>query len=192
MFRKILGFSLVLFALPAFAGDISYNFVEFGYQKIDFDEDITPGVSIDGNGYGIGGSFEIGESWFVGVGYSKADFDFDVELNQISAGVGWHTMMSNNADFYAMLDYVRAEAKVPGFPSIDDDGIGAEIGVRGMVTDSVEIGGSIAYVDFGDGGDNTAFGAHVVYNFTENFGAGLFIDIDEDVKGYGAGVRIYW
>ena len=28
MFRKLLGLSITLLALPAFAGDISYNFVE--------------------------------------------------------------------------------------------------------------------------------------------------------------------
>jgi hypothetical protein len=32
----------------------------------------------------------------------------------------------------------------------------------------------------------------VLYNFTENFAAGLFLEIDEDVTGYGAGIRFYW
>ena len=53
MFRKLLGLSMALLAFPAFAGDISYNYIELGYQKIDFDEELSPGVSIDGDGFGI-------------------------------------------------------------------------------------------------------------------------------------------
>ncbi len=191
MFRKLLGTALLVFAFPAFAGDLSYNYIQLGYQKYDFDEDLVPGSSIDGDGFGIGGSFEIGESWFVGVSYSKVDFDFDIELDQVGAGVGWHTAMSNNTDFYATLQYVRAEASVPGF-SVDEDGFGATIGVRGMVSDKVELGGSIGYVDLGDAGDGTSFSANVLYNFTDNFAAGLLLGTDEDATSYGAGIRLYW
>lgn len=191
MFRQLFGLSVALLALPAFAGDISYNYVEFGYQKIDID-DIVPGVDIDGDGFGIGGSFEVGESWFVAAGYSQADLDFGVDLDQLGIGVGWYTTMSNNTDFYALVQYVEAEVSVSGFGSADEDGFGAAIGVRGMVTDNVEIGGSIGYIDLGDAGDGTSFGAHVLYNFTENFAAGLLLDIEEDATSYGAGVRFYW
>lgn len=190
MYRKLFGLSLAVLALPAFAADISYNYVEFGYEKIELDDTAT-GASVDGDGFGIGGSFEIGEDWFVAVDYATIDFDFDVDLDTIGAGVGWHTTMSNDSDFYALVQYVRAEASAFGF-SIDDDGFGATIGVRGMVTDKVEIGGSIGYVDLDAAGDGTSFGAHVLYSFTENFAAGLLLDIDEDVTGYGAGIRFYW
>ena len=197
MFRKLLGLSLTLLALPAFAGDISYNFVELGYQKIDVD-DVGIGADADGDGFGIGGAFEIGESWFVAASYSSAELDLPVgfgvsiDLDQMALGAGWHTAMSDNSDFYALLQYVQAELSVDGFGSADEDGIGATIGIRGMVTDKVEIGGSIGYVDLGDAGDGTAFGANLLYNFTENFAAGVFLDIEEDVTGYGAGVRFYW
>lgn len=191
MFRKLLGLSLALSAVPAFAGDISYNYVELGYQKIDID-DVVPGVNIDGDGFGINGSFEIAESWFIGAGYSQADFDFGVDLDQLALGVGWHTTMSNASDLYALVQYVEAEVSASGLGSIDEDGFGVTIGVRGMVTDTVEIGGSIGYVDLGDAGDGTTFGAHLLYNFTENFAAGLFVDLEEDATGYGAGIRLYW
>lgn len=191
MFRKLLVTSLLLLAFPAFAGDISYNYVQIGYQKIDIDD---PGIGfdVDGDGFGVAGSFEIGESWFIGAGYSQADFDFGIDLDELAVGVGWHTVMSNNSDFYALLQYVRAEASASGFPSVDEDGIGAQIGVRGMVTDNVEIGGSIGYVDLGDAGDGTSFGANVQYYFTESFAVGLLLGFDEDATSYGAGVRFYW
>lgn len=191
MLRKLLVTSLALLAFPAFANDISYNYLQFGYQTIDID-DPGIGVDVDGDGLGIAGSFEIGESWFVGVSYSKADLDFGVDLDEVAAGVGWHTTMSNNSDFYAALQYVRLEASLAGFPSADEDGIGATIGVRGMVTENIEIGGSISYIDLGDAGDGNSFGANVLYNFTENFSVGLLLDFEEDATSYGAGIRFYW
>lgn len=192
MFKKALGLSLLLFAFPALAADLSYNFIQLGYQQLDLDEDLIPGVSIDGNGFGVSGSFEINDSWFIDVGYSKLDFDFDVELDQYAIGAGWHTGMSDNADFFATLSYVSAEASASGLGSVDEDGIGAKIGVRGMIGENFELGGSIAYVDLGDAGDGSTFGAHGVYNFSENFGAGFTVEIDEDVTAYGLGVRIYF
>lgn len=192
MFRKLLVTSLALLAFPAFANDISYNYVQLGYQKIDIDD---PGIGfdVDGDGFGVAGSFELNDSWFVGIGYSQADFDFGIDLDELAAGVGWHTTMSNNSDFFALLQYVRAEASISGLPgSLDEDGFGFTIGVRGMVTENIEIGGSIGYIDLGDAGDGTSFGANVLYNFTENFAAGLFLDFEEDATGYGGGVRFYW
>ena len=92
MFRKILGLTLVVFAAPALAGDLSYNFVQLGYQKVDFDNDFVDS-SIDGDGFGISGSFEVGESWFISAGYSKlqldTDFGFDVDYDELGLGVGW-------------------------------------------------------------------------------------------------------
>lgn len=192
MFRKILGLSLVVFASPALAGDLSYNFFELGYQKVDLDEDPLPGVSVDGDGYGIGGAFEVGESWYITAGYSKLEFDFGIDLDQLGIGVGYHVDMSPNADFFATLSYVRAEASVSGFGSVDEDGFGVDIGVRGMVGDKFELSGSIGYVDLGDAGDGTSFGGAAYYYFTDAFALGFLVETDDDVTGYGIGARFYF
>lgn len=197
MLKKILGLSLIVFAAPALAGDLNYNFVELGYQKVDLDDDFLVS-SIDGDGFGIGGSFEVGESWFITAGYSKLEFDtnigfgFSVDYDELGLGVGWHTDMSENADFFATLSYVRAEASVSGFDSVDEDGFGATIGIRGMVGEKVELAGTIGYVDLGDAGDGTSFGVSGLYNFTESFALGLFVNTDDDTTGYGLGARFYF
>ena len=195
MFKKILGLSLIVFAAPALAGDLNYNFVQLGYQKVDLDDDFFDS-SIDGDGYGISGSFEVGESWFITAGYSKLEFDtdfgFNVDLDQLGIGVGWHTDMSENADFFATLSYVQAEASASGFESEDEDGFGMTVGIRGMLGEKVELEGSIGYVDLGDAGDGTSFGVSGLYNFTETFALGLFVETDDDVTGYGIGARFYF
>jgi hypothetical protein len=192
MLRKVCGLTLLLLAVPTFAADISYNFIEAEYQEIDIDSGFLGGFDIDGDGYGIGGSFELNENWFIGASYSKADFDFGVDLDQVMLGAGYHVPISDNADFYGMFSFVSAEASVDGFDSIDEDGYAATIGLRGMIGERFELNGSLAYVDFGNGGDSTAFGAGALYNFGDAFAAGFSVGIDDDVTTYGIGFRVYF
>ena len=192
MLRKVYGLTLLLFTTPAFTADISYNFVEAGYQEIDIDGGLFGGLDIDGDGYGVGGSFELNENWFVAASYSSADFDFGVDVDELMLGTGYHVAISDNADFYGMFSYLTAEASTDGFGSVDEDGYAATIGLRGMIGDRFELNGSLAYVDFGNGGDTTAFGAGALYNFSDVFAAGLSIDVDDDVTAYGIGFRVYF
>ena len=187
MFRKVLGFTLLVFAAPALAGDLSYNYLQLGYQRVDVDD-----INVDGDGFGLGGSFEVGENWFIQAGYATAELDFGVDLDQLGVGVGYHVDMSENADFFATLSYVSVEASVPGFGSADDDGFGVSIGVRGMVSEQVELTGSLGYVDLSDSGDSTSLNAAAFYNFTDAFALGLVLGTDDDVTSYGLAGRFYF
>jgi len=192
MFNKpLLGIALVFSLSPAFAGDLSYNFIEIGYLEAELDDDLA-GFSVDGDGYGIGGSFEVGENWFVGVSYSTIGFDFGVDLDQISVGGGYHFGMSDRTDFFATLSYLTAEVSASGFGSVDEDGYGVTIGIRSMLSDNFELNGGIGYSDLGDGADGTAFNAGALYSFTPTFAIGLDIGVDEDVTLYGLGARFYF
>lgn len=100
--------------------------------------------------------------------------------------------MSNGADFFATLSYLRAEVSASGFGSAEEDGYGATVGVRSMLNDQVELHGSIGYSDLGDGADGTAFNVGALYSFTDSFALGLDIGLDEDVTQYGLGARFYF
>ncbi len=191
MYKKLLGIALIFAFTSAVADDLSYNFVELGYMKAELDDDLA-GFDVDGDGFGIRGSFEINEAFFVALNYSALGFDFGVDLDQLSAGVGYHGAMSNGTDFFAVLSYLRAEVSASGFGSADEDGFGATVGVRGMLTDKVELNGRIGYADLGDGADGTSFGAGALYSFTDAFALGFDIEIDEDVTLYGLGGRFYF
>ena len=191
MLKRLLGMALVFSVSPALAGGLSYNFVELGYQNAELDDDFA-GISVDGDGYGISGSFEVGESWFVTASYGTLDFDFGVDLDQLSIGGGFYMDLSDRADFYAAISYIQAEISAPGFGSADEDGYGVTVGLRGMVTDKVELSGGISYSDLGDGADGTAFGAGALYSFTDTFALGVNIETDDDVTVYGIGGRFYF
>ncbi len=190
MLRKSLGILLLVAAVPAVAGDLSYNYIEAGYQRIEIDD--VAGIDVDGDGFGIGGSFEIGDDWFVRAGYSTADFDFGIDLDQTVLGVGYHADISPNTDVFATVNYVRAEVSASGFGSVDDDGFGISVGVRGMLTEQVELTGSLGYVDLDDSGDSTTVAAAGFYNFTDMFSAGIAIEVDDDVTTFGILGRLYF
>lgn len=190
MIRKSLSIALLLLAGPTLAADISYNFAQVGYQWTTL-EDVLPGLDIDGDGFGVGGAFEVGDSWFMQAAYQHASFDFGVDFDQLSAGVGFHTAMTPNADFFASLSYLKVDASGAG-GSASENGYGATIGVRAMVTEKLELDGTIGYVDLGDGADGTALGAAAIYNFTEILSFGLDVGFEEDAFSYGVGARFYF
>lgn len=191
MIRKGLGIALLLLAGPALAADINYNYGQLGYQWVTLN-DVLPGLDLDGDGFGFGGSFEVGDSAFIQAGYKQTSFEFGFDFDQISAGVGYHVALSQSTDFFAVLSWVSAEASVSGGGSAKEDGYGATIGVRGMVTEKLELDGTISYVDLGDGADGTVFGAAAIYSFAEIFSLTLDAGFEEDAVSYGVGVRLYF
>jgi len=191
MFRKVMGLALLMAMSPAFADGLSYNYIELGYQNAELDDDFG-GTSVDGDGYGIRGSYEVGESWFIAASYGTLDFDFGVDLDQLAIGGGYHTALSDRTDVFAALSYISAEVSASGFDSLDEDGYGVVVGLRGLVSDKFELSGQVAYSDLGGGADGTAFGAGAHYHLTDNFALGLEVEIEEDVTLYGVGARFYF
>ncbi|MDJ0910243.1 MAG: hypothetical protein QNI99_13680 [Woeseiaceae bacterium] len=188
MLRSLGLISLVALAGPALADGIDYNYIEAGYYELDLDDSI---IDVDGDGINIIGSFEVGESMFVRAEYATADLDFGVDLDELYIGLGVHTPIGNNADFFGIINYVSLEASAFGL-SEDDDGFGATVGVRSMVTDTVELAGQIEYIDLSDSGDDTSFGGSAWYYFSDNFSVGLTADFSDDITRYGLGARLFF
>lgn len=187
MLRSIAVISLLVLSVPAMSQDISYNYIEGAYNRVELDDSI---VDVDGDGFGLGGSFEIGDQFHVFGGYDSTSFDFDVDLDELTLGGGFHTALTPTVDFVANLAWVRFDASGPG-GSVDDDGFGASIGLRGMASSNIELAGAIQYVDIGDD-DDTSIVGEAWYNITETFSLGLNIGASDDVMRYGIGARLYF
>jgi opacity protein-like surface antigen len=177
--------ALFVFSATAAAEDLKYNFIQGSYGQIEVED-----VDADGDGFGIEGSVALTDRFHLFGGYTTADMDFGVDLNQLEAGVGFNSPIAETVDLIASLAYVSAEVEVPGFGSIDDSGYGLGLGLRAMVTPVLEVNGDIQYVDFGDGGDDTGFGAGFLYSFTERFAAGLSGDWSDDFSSYQLNARM--
>lgn len=188
MLRSIAALTALAFAAPVLADGVSYNYIEGGYQRVEFDDAFG---DVDGDGFGLGGSFAVNDSWHIFANYSTADFDFDVELDQLAIGGGFHTPISDAVDFVANFSYVRLDASANGF-SADDDGFGLTAGLRGMAADRLELAGFIDYVDLDQSGDDTSIRGEAWYSFTENFALGFTLGSGDDVTSYGIGGRVYF
>ena len=189
MKKYFAGALLVVLSMPAMAQSPEYNYAQLTWQSVSLDSSIA---DVDGDGFGIGGSFEIADNWHIVAGYSDLGFDFDIDLTEFLIGAGYHTDISTNTSFFGELAYVRAEVSQTVVGNIDESGVGIRIGLRSNVSESIELEGNLSYVDLGDGGDGTSVGGAAWYKFSENFAVGLTAGFEEDVNAFGLGARLYF
>lgn len=177
--------ALLSLSAAAAAEGLDYSYVQGSYSRVEFDD-----IDVDGDGFGIAGSFGINDRFAAFAGFDTAELDFDVETSSLEIGGLFHAPLSDRVDFVSSLSYVSAEIDVPGFGSVDDDGFGVGVGLRGMASPQLELNGGVSYVDLDDSGDDTTFNAGFRYHFTEAFSAGLGGSWGDDASAYGVSGRI--
>lgn len=178
--------SLALGPAAILADSPEYTYIEGAYVNVDID-----GVD-DGDGFGIGGSAEIGENIFIFADYAIVGFSFGIDFSTIVAGIGYKSAISDTTDVNVSIAYVFAEVDAGVFGSFDDDGYGLDASLRSMVSNEFELNGGITYVDFGgSGGDDTSFHVGGVYSFNDSFAVTGDFSIGDDIKTYLIGGRFY-
>ncbi|MEX0706318.1 MAG: outer membrane beta-barrel protein [Woeseia sp.] len=191
MLRSAIIVLLFAFSTTINAQDLSYNYVDAAYSQTELDD-----FDVDGDSIGISGAFEINENFFLFAGYGTGDLDdgfgTSVDIDQLSAGVGYHIPLSGQVDLVTGLSYEYVDLSVPGFGSVDDNGFGLSLGLRFAATEQVELNVGIKYIDLSDSGDDTGFGIGGLYNFTENVSVGLSGNWTDDTSTYGIGGRFYF
>jgi hypothetical protein len=169
------------------ASGLNYNFVEVSYGQVNIDS-----PDVDGDGFGIGGSYALTDQFHLFANYTMTDFDFDVDGTDFNVGFGFNTPISNNIDVVATLSYVYVELEASGFGSADDNGLGGGLGLRALVSPQVELYGGVEYVDLSDSGSDTALGAGFRFNFNERFAAGFGGSWSDDASSYTLSGRMYF
>ena len=185
MIRSVLLIALFAFSATAGAQGIGYNYLQGSYGTASIDD---PLVNVDGDGFGISGSFAFSDNFHASAEYQTLGMDFGVDLNVLEAAIGYHTSLSEDLDFTAQLGYLNAEVEVPGLVSADEDGLLAGIGLRAALTDRVELYGGIDYIDF-DTDSETRFNAGFLFGITDTITAGAKASIWEDIDIYKLNVR---
>lgn len=187
MLRSSLVLLLLAFSASASAEDFDYNYFSLSYGTIEFDD-----VNVDGDGFGLAGSYAINEDFHVFAGYEAAGLDFGIDATTLGAGIGWHTGLSPVVDLVANLSYQYLELDAPGAGSVDDSGLGLGIGLRFAASDEIELNAAINYVDLSDSGDDTGFGLAGLYKFTDAFSLGLGGNWSDDSSSYSLSGRFYF
>ncbi len=137
--------------------------------------------------------------------YAEADGD----LTDLRLGVGYNTMLAPKVGAFAQvfwdsrdLDFASAQFMGENRDfGTDDNGIGAAVGLRGKVTDKLELNGRVTYTPDGDlnmlaetqssvFSDDTLLAFGGTYNFTQAFSMSAEVEGDGDVQAYWIGARL--
>lgn len=182
-FGKFVAAALVALPATAFADGLSYNYVEAGYVTGDVD-------GTDFDGFRIKLSGKIADAFYLFGDYEALETDTSpaIEIDTITAGLGWRAALGKSTDFNAEVAFVNVDVEVPGFGSDDDSGYGLGVGIRHLITPQFEVGGNVDYVDVFDD-DNTSFTALGLFHVTPALSAGISYTTDDDVDAWTFGGR---
>src|SRR5690606_5046586 len=113
------------------------------------------------------------------------------EVRNYSAGLGFHTPLSNNADIYVAAKYVKSDLKFGG-RSVEADGIGADVGIRALLSPALELEGVVKYIGGDDFEEDFGYRANLRFYISPAFSlsAGYFDgDRGDAADGFVAGIR---
>lgn len=189
--KRFAGFAAALLCIsaPAFSQDVSYSYIQAEYLDVDVDDNFF--FDLDGDGYRVSGSVELGDNWFVFGDFTNVDFNTGVDLDQFRVGGGFFANVWGDTDWFVALSYEDLEASANGV-SATGDGLGVETGLKNLSFGRLEWKGSISYVDFGDDGDSLALNTGLWYTVSGNFAIGADASFDDDTILWGVGARLYF
>lgn len=160
--------------------DLSYTYGELRFVDVD-----TSG----GDGFRLGGSFELDGPWILVGSFTALDFNNDVDYTVLELGGGYVWDYTEDFDLLASLRLVRAEVDTP-FGSADDNGFAFSAGTRGLLTPQFEIRGSVNHINLDD--SDTFLELAGDYYFTEQFAAGVSLEFAGDTDSFTIGARWFF
>ena len=176
-----------LLTVPALSqAEFNYSGAEFNYL-LDAEIDGGP-VSVDGDGFGFGGSFEITDNFFIAANYEDYDLDFDISADWLEIGGGYAHMISDDLDFVATLSMVDVEIS-SNFGSAEDDALALGGGIRARLSDSIEVDAMLEWYDFDEGDSDTSLDLRGRYYFSDSFSLQAKMNLGSDFETIAIGVR---
>lgn len=203
--RKMLLATGLLLATPLLASasdELSYTYVEGGWNRLQLDAGSAGDITADG-GY-VRGSFAVAPQFHVIVGASRVSGSEHAGAARVKTtldvpylGVGYHAPISDGLDFTsefawnhrsAKSDYRLDDARFRETSRFNE--VLGMVGVRNRFTETLEGWLKGGYANGGDGQDARWYG--VVggqVSFTDTWGVVLEGQFDKDVSEYRMGVR---
>ena len=203
----------------ASAKELDFNYVDGNF--VDMDVDYSESFSEDGDsisfetdngsGYQVGAAWEIWERWHVFADYTQArqdlkfdavfdgeafssTGDFDVVRYRIGIGYGFEisdSMLAFARVSFDSIEFQDFEIDGEDMGDIDDDGLGAELGMLWAITPQLHLQGQLRYTSVGklDDGEGSGFGSDLLYGVS---GRWYFSDTFALQAGYEAGEFSTW
>ena len=159
---------------------MNYNYAELRFVDVDV---------AGGDGFRLGGSYELDNNWLIVGSLTTLDFNNDVDSFTIDIGAGYVWPWQEDWDLVATLRFQNTDVDTP-FGSDDDSGVAVSGGVRGLITPEFEVRGAVSHVTVGD--NDTFIEIAGDYYFAPQFAAGLSVDVLGDVDTFTIGARWFF
>lgn len=163
----------------ASAQDVRYSWFDIAFVQQDVDRDgrsvdnalsqVVDIAASDGSGTKFRGSVGTWHNIFAFVDFSSSDIDVgalientqgqftaedEFDFTSARAGIGVKWSLTESTDIYGAVSYDSMDFDFGSFAGenfdVSEKDVGAEIGVRSMVTDKTELRGSVRYSGVGD------------------------------------------
>jgi hypothetical protein len=184
--KKVVLASALLLSMSSVqaAESIRWDSASLSYQAVD-----VVGDKLDG--FGFTGTNLLDENFFVAGSYSSVSYNIspygsyssevEIDINAFSLGLGYRYAFSSSTDLFGVFSYQGIDVE-PSFQGIlqDENGYGLQTGVRSLVSENIELGASISYVDIDDESE-TGFDISVMYHFAKQFSAAVGYGKSDDV-----------
>ncbi|MEM8982091.1 MAG: outer membrane beta-barrel protein [Pseudomonadota bacterium] len=182
--RLGLTLALAMGAEAALATDVSYDFFELRFIDTEIDD-----ANVDGDGFQIGGSYNISGNWLIVGNYTTLDFDGNVDASLLEAGGGYVWPVDPKFDLFTTISIARAEVDAGTF---DDNETGFRIvgGIRTKFNAQFEGRAELNYLDIDDSDTLIRLGGD--YYFTPQFAGGATIDLGGDNDQITFGIRYFF
>ena len=161
------------------AETLRWDSMSVSYDSVDLDGEKVSGFSLSGTKLVAENVFLGSISDDIGV----ANMKIDVEMDSFSIGAGYRHALAENTDVFGIFSFedVNSKASLGDISERDNgNGYGLETGIRSLVTEQLELMGSISYIAIKDDSE-TSFNASALYHFTDQFSAGLGYSTADDV-----------
>ena len=201
------------------AKELDFNYVEGNYvdTDVDYSQSFSEGgdsISLEtdsGSGFQVGAAWELWENWHVFAEYAQASQDlelgavfdgeafngtgdFDVVRYRIGIGYGFEisdAMLAYARVSFDSIEFQDFEIDGEDLGDIDDDGLGAELGMLWAITPQLHLQGQLRYTSVGelDDGEGSSFDSDILYGVS---GRWYFSDTFALQAGYEAGQISTW
>lgn len=183
MTRKLAAMAAALgMATAAHATDLSYDYAELRWVDTEIG-------SVDGDGFQLGGSYEIADQWLVVADFNALDFDFNLDTTTFSVGAGYLVRYDERFDLVGYARLIRANADGPGGDE-DENGYSIAVGTRAQPVENIELRAFLNHVDVFDRDTFIELGGD--YYFNSRFSAGATLQFAGDADTLTLGVRWFF
>jgi hypothetical protein len=149
-------------------------------------------TELDSGGLEIGGSFALAQNFHLFGGYQDWELNDNVDRSILQVGGGYHWDLSQNLDLTVGLALAKSELDTPGPGEFDDEGLILSAGLRGWITDQVELSGEILLDDSLGSDVESVLEVGGQYHLSDQMSLGGRVRVDEEETTLFLGGRFHF